>query len=330
MGALTDVAGLLVGQAEDAEGLTGVTVVLCPQGAMAAVDVCGGAPGTLGTELLRSENLAERIDGVALCGGSIFGLAAVAGVLAELRQRGWGMVFGGQRIPNVPAAVVFDLGLGRADRYPDAALGRAACRAAGRLVAEGCVGAGIGVSVGKVLGIAQATKSGVGTASERLATGLVVGALVVNNAVGDIVEPGSGRIVAGARLPEPVPPALAALAAEPGARPYPGAGRLLRLLRGSAPPPANTTLAVVATNASLDRAGCQRLAIMAQTGLARAIWPVQTPSDGDTVFALATGQLAGPVDALLLGAVAAEVMVAAVLRSVRQAWPLGGLPAAAG
>lgn len=337
MAGLTEVPGLLVGQAQDHVGLTGVTVVLALEGATAAVDVRGGAPGTLGTDALQPGGLIEQVHAVALCGGSSFGLAAVTGILDELRARGVGLAFGGARVPIVPAAVVFDLGLGRADAYPDAAMGAAACRAAGLVVAEGCVGAGSGVSAGKVLGLEQAVKSGVGTAAERLPNGLVVGALAVVNPIGDVVEPATGRIVAGARLPEPLPPGLAALAQDPTAAPYPGAERLLRLLRAGsspapvsapAPPPANTTIAVVATNARLDRMACHRLAIMAQTGLAQAIRPVHTPYDGDTVFALSTARWEGVVDLLLLGAVAAEVLARAIIRGVTQATPLGGLPAA--
>jgi L-aminopeptidase/D-esterase-like protein len=308
-----------------------VTVVLCPAGATAAVDVRGGAPGTRETDLLRPDNLVSQVHAIALCGGSAFGLAAATGVMTYLRGRGVGFATAAGPVPIVPAGVIFDLGLGRADAYPDAALGEAACVAASVAVAEGCVGAGAGASVGKVLGIGQAVKAGAGTAAEHLPNGLIVGALAVVNAVGDVVDPSTGRILAGARLPDAavLPPGLRPLADDAGARPYPGAGRLLRLLRGAPPTTPNTTLAVVATNARLDKAGCQRLAIMAQTGLARAIQPVHSPHDGDIVFALATGEVADqPADLLLLGAVAADVLVQAIIRAVLTATPLGGLPAA--
>ena len=331
MGALTDVAGVLVGQAQDREALTGVTVVLCEAGATAAVDVRGGAPGTRETDLLRPEMLVSSIHAIALCGGSAFGLAAASGVMRWLRRRGIGFPTGVAPVPIVPAAVLFDLGLGRSDVYPDAALGEAACEVAGSVVAEGCVGAGMGASVGKTLGLTQATKGGVGTASERLADGLIVGALAVTNALGDIVDE-TGAIIAGARLPalDPLPPALGSLADDPSAWPFPGAGRALRLSRGGAPFPINTTLAVVATNARLDKAGCARLAIMAQTGLTHAVRPAHTLFDGDVVFALATGARAAdtPGDLLLLGAVAADVMAEAIRRSALTATALGGLPAA--
>lgn len=331
MAALTDVPGLLVGQAEDLEALTGVTVVLCPAGAVAGVDVRGGAPGTRETDLLRPENLVERVHAVALCGGSAFGLAATTGVMTWLRALGVGFPTGVLPVPIVPAAVLFDLGLGRPEAYPDAAMGEAACRAATTSVAEGCVGAGAGASVGKVLGMAQAVKAGIGTAAERLPDGLIVGALAATNALGDVVD-AAGCILAGTRLPETdLPPELADLAADPTARPFPGAGRVLRRLRRPAAAPTSTTLAVVGTNARLDKAACTRLATMAHAGLARAIQPVYTPFDGDVVFALATGEqaLAGPADLLALGAVAADVLARAIERSILTATPAGGLPCAA-
>jgi L-aminopeptidase/D-esterase-like protein len=307
--------------------------VLCPAGATGAVDARGGAPGTRETDLLRPDNLVGQVHAIALCGGSAFGLAAATGVMAFLSRRGVGFATAVRPVPIVPAAVIFDLGLGDGDAFPDAAMGEAACAAAGSSVAEGCVGAGAGASVGKALGLAGAVKAGVGTAGERLANGLVVGALAVCNALGDVVDPTGGRILAGARLPEPaaLPPELADLAADPAARPFPGAGQLLRRRRATPPLVAeNTTLAVVATNAALDKAGCQRLAVMAQTGLARAIRPVHTPFDGDVVFALATGDrpVAGPADLLLLGVAAADALAEAVVRSVLTATALGGLPAA--
>lgn len=330
MSGLTEVPGLLVGHAHDLEALTGVTVVLCPAGAVAGVDVRGGAPGTRETDLLRPDALVERVHAIALCGGSAFGLAAVTGVMAYLSERGIGFPTAVRPVPIVPAAVIFDLALGRGDAFPDATMGTASCIAAGAVVAEGCVGAGVGAAAGKVLGIGQATKTGVGTAAEWLAGDLVVAALVVCNALGDVVDPVTGATIAGARWPNDPPPALAALAAEPWPRPFPGSGRILRRLRPTQAAGEHTTIAVVATNATLDKAGCTRLAMMAQAGLARVIHPVHTPFDGDTVFALATGhgRPAAGSEQLLLGAVAADVLAAAVLRSARQATALGGLPAA--
>ncbi|MCC6628846.1 MAG: P1 family peptidase [Chloroflexi bacterium] len=328
MSALTDVAGLLVGHAHDLDALTGVTVVLCPAGAVAGVDVRGGAPGTRETDLLRPETLVERVHAVALCGGSAFGLAAGTGVVAHLSRRGIGFPTAARPVPIVPAAVIYDLGLGRGDAFPDAAMGEAACAVAGTVVAEGCVGAGTGASVGKLLGSDQATKGGVGTAAERLPDG-VVGALVVCNALGDVVDPATGRIIAGARWPEDPGLELAALAAGT-VGPFAGAERLLRRGRPTPALGTNTTVAVVATSAALDKAGCTRLAMMAQAGLARAIRPAHTPFDGDTVFALATGDgpTAAPAELLRLGAVAADVLAAAVVRGILAATALGGLPAA--
>jgi L-aminopeptidase/D-esterase-like protein len=329
MGSLTDVAGLQVGHAHDLDALTGVTVVLCPAGAVAGVDVRGGAPGTRETDLLRPDALVDRVHAIALCGGSAFGLAAATGVVAHLSRRGIGFPTAARPVPIVPAAVINDLGLGRADAFPDAAMGEAACDAAGTVVAEGCAGAGAGASVGKLLGIAQATKGGVGTAAEVLADGVVVGALVVCNALGDVVDPATGRTIAGARRPASPPPELSGLVAE-ATGPFPGAERLVRHTRPRPSLGTHTTIAVVATSATLDKAGCTRLATMAQAGLARVIRPVHTPFDGDTVFALATGDgpAAAPADLLRLGAVAADVLAVAVVRGVRAATALGGLPAA--
>jgi L-aminopeptidase/D-esterase-like protein len=258
------------------------------------------------------------VHAIALCGGSAFGLAAATGAVEWLRERGLGFDAGVAKVPIVPAAVIFDLGIGRADRWPDADMGYAACAAAGVTVAEGCVGAGTGATIGKLLGPAGAVKSGVGTWSERLADGTTIGALAVCNAWGDVYRQAGGQIIAGTRDPQ--------------------SGRLadsMALLRqlayqsalGAAAAGRNTTLAVVATDARLSKAEATKLAQMAQDGLARAIRPVHTPFDGDTVFALATGQRAGPALAIL-GAIAADVLAQAIERSVLEATGMGGLPAA--
>ncbi len=315
--AITDVPGVLVGHAQDLEALTGCTVVLTPEGATGGVDVRGGAPGTRETDLLDPTAMVSVVHAITLCGGSAFGLAAATGVVEWLRQRAIGFDTGVAKVPIVPAAVIFDLQIGRADRWADAGMGYAACEAAGATVAEGCVGAGIGATVGKLLGPAGAVKSGIGTWSETLADGTLIGALVVCNAWGDIYRQTDGQIIAGTRDPQ--------------------SGRLIDsmdLLRqpayqaaASATAAQNTTLAVIATDARLSKAQATKLAQMAQDGLARAIRPVHTPFDGDTVFALATGRRAGPPLAIL-GAIAADVLAHAIERSVLEATSVGGLPAA--
>ncbi len=315
--AITDVPGVLVGHAQDLEALTGCTVVLTPEGATGGVDVRGGAPGTRETDLLDPTAMVSVVHAITLCGGSAFGLAAATGVVEWLRQRAIGFDTGVAKVPIVPAAVIFDLQIGRADRWADAGMGYAACEAAGATVAEGCVGAGIGATVGKLLGPAGAVKSGIGTWSETLADGTLIGALVVCNAWGDIYRQTDGQIIAGTRDPQ--------------------SGRLIDsmdLLRqpayqaaASATAAQNTTLAVIATDARLSKAQATKLAQMAQDGLARAIRPVHTPFDGDTVFALATGRRAGPPLAIL-GAIAADVLAHAIERSVLEATSMGGLPAA--
>lgn len=313
---ITDVAGITVGHAHDAEAITGVTVLLAPEGAAAGVDVRGGAPGTRETDLLSPVATVEQIHALALCGGSAMGLAAVTGVMEWLREQGVGFDVGIARVPIVPAAVIFDLSIGRPDRFPDAAMGRAACANAGSIVAEGNVGAGIGATVGKALGLQYAMKGGVGTWSEQLPDGTTVGALVVVNAWGDIRDD-SGAIIAGARSP---------------AGGFADASRLMRsplnplFNRGTPQEGAgqNTTLAVVATDAQLTKAACTKLAQMAQDGLARAIRPAHTPFDGDLVFSLATGRRPAP-HMLILGSIAAEVLARAVERAVQAAETLGGV-----
>jgi L-aminopeptidase/D-esterase-like protein len=313
-GALTDVPGVAVGHFTETRRPTGCTVVLTEEGAVCGVDVRGGAPGTRETALLDPVNAVSVVHGILLAGGSAFGLDAAAGVMRHLEERGRGFAVGTARVPIVPAAILFDLAVGDARIRPDASAGYAAARtAAGGPIAEGSVGAGTGATVGKLWGMERAMKGGVGTASIRMADGLVVAALVAVNAVGDVVDPADGRLVAGARSAD---------------------GRTLRgsmraLIAGEAPPRlqgSNTTLGVVATNASLSKTQTTRVATMAHDGLARAIQPVHTPWDGDTMFALSTGR--SQASELLVGALAAEVTARAILRAVRLARGLPGLPSA--
>lgn len=317
MPGLTDVAGIRVGHATDLEGLTGVTVVVADGGARAAVDVRGGAPGTRETDLLAAGRLVQEVHAVCLCGGSAFGLEAAGGVTRFLAGRGVGFPTGVRPVPIVPAAVVFDLAVGSADALPDAGMGaRAAAAAAKGPVAEGSVGAGAGCSVGKLFGMAGAMRGGLGTWAVRLPDGPTVGALVVVNAFGDVRDPRTSRILAGPRDPETGRPAdtEAALLSGAAGGLWPAAGQ-------------NTTLVVVATDAALDRDALVRVAAMAHDGLARAIRPVHTPLDGDTVFALATGAR-GAGGLLGVGVAAAEAVAEAVVRAVRLASGAAGIPAA--
>jgi L-aminopeptidase/D-esterase-like protein len=317
-GSLTDVPGLKVGHFTDPRRPTGCSVVLAEAGAVCGVDVRGGAPGTRETDLLSPVSTVEQVHAVLLSGGSAFGLDAAGGVMRYLEEQGIGFEVGPHRVPIVPAAILFDLNLGDPRIRPDAAAGHAAARDAnGGPVAEGNVGAGAGATVGKLFGFERAMKGGLGSASWRIPESrVVVGALVVVNALGDVVDPEDGRLLAGART-------AAGSALEDTRR---------ALLDGRvgyrAPKGANTTLAVVATNARLARPQATKVAQMAHDGLARAIRPAHTPWDGDTVFALSTGEEDLPEATLVLGSLAAEVLAAAVVRAVRAAAGLPGLPAA--
>jgi L-aminopeptidase/D-esterase-like protein len=317
MPSITDIAGITVGHAHDTDALTGCTVVLPPAGTVAAADVRGGAPGTRETDLLNPTAVVEVIHAIVLCGGSAFGLAAASGVMQWLAERGIGLPTPFRTIPIVPAAVIYDLTIGQADAFPDAQMGYAACAAAGTGVDEGCVGAGIGATVGKTLGVQTAMKGGVGTWSETLPGGVTVGALVVCNAFGDVIEEANGRILAGAR-----DLASGELADSRRALRRPEITQVLPSYTAQ-----NTTLAVVATDARLSKAEASKLAQMAQDGLARTIRPVHTPLDGDTVFALATGAHPAPHLAIL-GEIAASVVARAIERSVLTATAMGGVPAA--
>ncbi|BCS33159.1 peptidase S58 [Luteitalea sp. TBR-22] len=315
-GTLTDVEGLLVGHAVRSERPTGCTVIVARDGATGGVDVRGAAPGTRETDLLDPLNTVEQVHAVVLAGGSAFGLDVASGVMAWLEGQGIGFPVGGLRVPIVPAAILFDLGVGDGRIRPDASCGRsAAASASSAPVAQGNVGAGAGATVGKMYGLARAMKGGVGSASIRLPDGTVVAALVAVNARGDVIDPDSGAVVAGVRT-------------EDGR----GLADARALLRRGLPAPGaaaeNTTIGVVATNASLTKTQANLMARMAHDGFARAIAPVHTPMDGDTIFALATGRRVGQADVGLIGALAADVMARAIVNAVRHAEPLPGLPSA--
>jgi L-aminopeptidase/D-esterase-like protein len=304
---ITDVAGIAVGHFTDPRRPTGCTVVLARAGAVGGVDVRGAAPGTRETDLLAPGNVVEQVHAVLLSGGSAFGLDAAGGVMQWLDQRGIGLQVGPVRVPIVPAAVLFDLPLGDPRIRPDAAAGHAACVAASTAApAEGNVGAGAGAVVGKVFGFRRAMKAGIGSASITV-DGITVGAIVACNAVGDVIDPATGQVIAGARTED---------------------GNALldtrrALLRGDVPRPmlagSNTTIGVIATDAILTKAQVGRLATVGHDGLARAINPVHTLSDGDALFALATGASGRTLGMMTLCTMAAEACAQAVVRAVHAA-----------
>jgi L-aminopeptidase/D-esterase-like protein len=281
--------------------------VLARQGAVAGVDVRGAAPGTRETDLLQPSNLVERVHAVMLAGGSAWGLDAAGGAMRWLEEQGIGLPVGPARIPIVPAAVLFDLYLGDPSVRPDAEAGRAACAAATTdAPAEGNVGAGAGAIVGKIYGIEQAMKGGIGSASVRV-NGVTVGALIACNALGDVIDPDTGRIVAGSRRTDGegfLDTRRALLAGVPSRRMTPGA---------------NTTIGVLATDAVLTKAQAQRLATVGHDGLARTINPAHTMFDGDTLFALGTGASGIAAEMMLLATMAAEAVALATVRAVRAA-----------
>lgn len=317
---ITDVQGIRVGHHTLTERPTGCTVILADgEGAIGGVSQRGGAPGTAETDLLDPSSLVERVNAISLSGGSAFGLEARNGVVKYLEERKIGYAVGAAGVvPIVPAAILFDLGFGGDPKIrPAADCGyRAAGAASDGPVQEGNVGAGAGATVGKMGGRGRrAMKAGIGSASITLANGLAVGAIVAVNAVGDIIDPATGNVVAGARNADGT---LADVR------------KVLREAQAQAPPRAaeNTTIAVVATNARLTKAQAQRMALMADDGLARAIYPSHTLSDGDTVFALATGRWDGAVNVTVIGALAADALSEAIVRAASQATASGGLGAA--
>jgi L-aminopeptidase/D-esterase-like protein len=314
---LTAVPGLKVGHHTLAERPTGCTVVLAEAGAVAGVDVRGGAPGTRETDLLDPSTLVDRVHAIVLAGGSAFGLEAATGAVRYLEERGIGFDAGVARVPIVPAAILFDLGVGgKPSVRPTAECGYLAARAAREgPVAEGNVGAGAGATVGKLLGPGRAMKAGIGTAAITLPGGLTVSALMAVNAVGDVIDPARGRVIAGVRTADG-----RGLA---DARALVRSGQAFAARTGQ-----NTTIGVVATNAALTKAQARKVAQMAHDGLARSLSPAHTPLDGDTVFAVATGTHPGPVDVALVGALAAEAAADAIVRAALQAAGVPGFPAA--
>ncbi len=321
---ITDVGGILVGHAQDEAALTGCTVILCQGGAVGGVDQRGGAPGTRETDSLHPLNLVQEVHAIVLAGGSAFGLDAASGVVRYLDERGVGYDVSVARVPIVPAAILFDLAIGRANVRPDAAMGYQAClNATTQPPAEGNVGAGCGATVGKILGMQYAMKSGVGSASIQVGNGLVVGALAAVNALGDVIDPDTGQIIAGARRPNEKSAEFS------NEIEFADTLKVMQVMARDAQlgfnTQENTVIGVVATNASLSKEQVNKVAQMAQDGLARTIRPAHTMLDGDTIFALATGKVKADIN--IVGAFAAEAFAQAVIRAVRAARPAGGLPA---
>jgi L-aminopeptidase/D-esterase-like protein len=311
------VPGVLVGHAQDLNGLTGCTAIICPENTIGGVDQRGGAPGTRETDLLHPMRIVQTVDAILLSGGSAFGLAAADGVMRWLEEQGRGYQTTVARVPIVPAAILFDLDVGSPRVRPNADMGYMACQtASSRAVYQGCVGAGTGAKIGSIMGIMRATKGGIGSASVHLGEGLVVAALIAVNTVGDVVDE-QGKIMAGLRN-------------SPDSREFTGTLNFLReLAAAQIKTPitggTNTAIGVVATNAKLDKEDTNKVAQMAHDGLAQAVRPAHTPFDGDTIFSLSTGEL--PANVGVIGAFAAEVVAEAVRNAARAAIMLGGIPA---
>jgi len=312
MKGLTDIAGIRVGHVSDFEAITGCTAILCEAGAVGGVEIRGSASGTEETPTLSPQHVDPVAHGILLAGGSAFGLEAASGVRRYLESRGAGVTTPYAKVPIVAAAVLYDLGVGKAHVRPNLAMGEAAALAAtADAVAEGAVGAGTGATVGKFFGMAQAMKSGIGSYTVALPGGVLVAALVAVNAFGDVRDPATGKIVASARK-------------APNSGEFADTEAQMKLRKPPELVRHNTTLGVVATNARLDKVAATKLAQLASLGMARTIYPVNTTLDGDTVFALSAGDRSGDID--MLGSAAAEAMARAILRAVKLAKTLGGVP----
>jgi L-aminopeptidase/D-esterase-like protein len=312
MKGLTDVPGIRVGHVSDFDAITGCTAILCEQGAVAGVDIRGPASGTQETPTLDPAHVTPKIHGILLAGGSAFGLEAASGVRRYLEHKGFGFETGAAKVPIVPSAILYDLGIGKPGIRPNVAMGEAAAAAAtADAVKEGCVGAGTGATVGKVLGMKCAMKSGIGSFTVTLGGGVVVAALVAVNAFGDVRDPATGKIVAGARK-------------SADSREFVDTQEYLKRTTVAGWGGRNTTLGVVATNAILSKVEATRLAQLASLGMARTIYPVNTTFDGDTVFALSLGERRGNLNTL--GVAASEALAEAIARAVKMAHTLGGIP----
>jgi L-aminopeptidase/D-esterase-like protein len=313
MKGLTDIPGILVGHASDFDGLTGCTAILCERGAAAGVDVRGSATGTEEFGLLDPAHLTERIHAVVFAGGSAFGLEAASGVRRFLELKGIGFQTGGGPVPLVPAAILYDLELGKKHIRPTREMGEAAAAAAtSGPVVEGAVGAGTGATVGKLFGMKRAMKSGIGSFTVSLPDGVLVSSLAAVNAFGDVIDPTSGKVVAGARR---APDSLEFINT---------AEAMLTSTHGPALTRQNTTLVVVVTNAALSKVGAAKLAEFGSAGMARALSPVWTMYDGDVVIGLSVGDKKADVNTV--GVAAADAVSQSILRAVRSAKTMGGVP----
>ena len=312
MKGLTDIPGIRVGHLSDFKSLTGCTVVLCEAGAVAGADIRGSATGTQEFDVLNPLHVTDKIHAVVFSGGSAFGLETASGVRRYLERKSVGFKFGNHVIPIVPAAILFDLGIGESQRHPSREMGEAAAGAAtDGAVEEGCVGAGTGATVGKLLGMKHAMKSGIGSWTVSLPGGVLVSALVAVNALGDVRNPANRAIVAGARI-------------TPDSREFADSEQLLLNGKVILEGPSNTTLAVLVTNAKLSKLDATKLAQFGSLGLARTISPVNTSRDGDLTIALSLGTREAGSD--VLGLAAAMAVSEAILRGVKNARSLGGLP----
>lgn len=322
---ITDIPGIRVGHSQDEVALTGCTVILCEGGAVGGVDQRGGAPGTRETDALHPIHLVNVVHGVVLSGGSAFGLDSASGVVRYLEERGVGFDVRVAKVPIVPAAILFDLGIGQADVRPGPEMGYQAClNASTDPPAEGNVGAGAGATVGKILGMQHAMKSGIGSASLAIGGGIYVGAIAAVNVFGDVIDPTTGEIVAGVRLVHTGPLKI-------GKGPYfADTLEVMRSLTGRTvlgfASHEHTAIGAVVTNAKLTKEQTNKVAQMAHDGLARTVRPAHTMLDGDIIFALATGERRADVN--IVGAFAAQVFAQAVLRAVWAAKPVAGLPSA--
>ncbi len=312
MKGLTDIPGIRVGHATDLDALTGCTVILCEDGAVAGCDIGGGASGTTEFDVMNPQHVTPAIHGITLAGGSAFGLEAASGVRRYLEQKGVGFPTAYAKVPIVPGAILFDLGIGKAGVRPTRETGEAAAAAAtDKAVQEGCVGAGTGATVGKAYGMERAMKSGIGSFTIELPGGLIISALAAVNAYGDVVDPSTGKILAGCRTSAKSNEFANAVKALQGGVER-GFGR------------SNTTLCVVATNARLTKVEATKVARMAQAGLLRAVRPAHTMFDGDVVIALSLGAKRSTVN--VVGVTAADALAEAIIRGVKEAKGMGGLP----
>jgi L-aminopeptidase/D-esterase-like protein len=312
MKGLTDIPGIRVGHASDFDALTGCTAILCDGGAVGGVDIRGSATGSAELDVLAPGHLDAQVDAVVLAGGSAYGLEAAAGVRKYLGARGVGLKVGAHVVPIVPAAILFDLGIGKGTVRPTREMGEAAAAAAtADPVQEGAIGAGTGATVGKLFGMGQAMKGGIGCAAVEGVAGVRVACLVAVNAFGDVRDPDTGKLIAGARR-------------NPTSMELAGTAEQMKLGARGSFISHNTTLAVIATNARLTKVGATKLAQMAGLGMARTIYPVNTMFDGDIVFALSKGDREADLNAL--GVMASDAVAQAIVRAVRLSMTLGGVP----